>query len=102
MLGLSHITWPLSQITKVGAKTNFSWFESQQKVFIELKHWLCYAPVLTLLDLQQPFEIETDALDYAIGAILTQHGHAMAYHSETLSDTINKYVTYDKEMYSIM
>jgi hypothetical protein len=71
-------------------------------VFGELKHRLCSAPVLTLPDLQQPFEIETDASDYAIGATLTQHGHPVAYHSETLSDTVQKYPTYDKEMYSIV
>jgi len=53
-------------------------------------------------DLQQPFEVETDASDYAIGAVLTQHGQPVAYHSETLSDTVRKYPTYDKEMYSIV
>ena len=58
--------------------------------------------MLTLPDLQQPFEIETDASDYAIGAVLTQQGHPMAYHSETLSNTVRKYPTYDKEMYSIV
>ena len=72
MLGFSHITWSLSQVTKGGAKVKFCWSESQQKAFVELKHYLCPAPVLTLPDLQQPFEIETDAYDYAIGAILTQ------------------------------
>jgi hypothetical protein len=102
VLGFSHITWPLSQVTKGGAKAKFFWSESQQKAFGELKHRLCSAPVLTLPDLQQPFEIETDASDYAIGAVLTQHGHPVAYHSETLSDTVRKYPTYDKEMYSIV
>jgi hypothetical protein len=58
VLGFSHITWPLSQVTKGGAKEKFFWSESQQKVFGELKHHLCSAPVLTLPDLQQPFEIE--------------------------------------------
>jgi len=53
--------------------------------------------VPTLPDLQQPFEIETNASNYAIGAVLTQHGHPVAYHSETLSDIIQKYRTYDKE-----
>ena len=60
------------------------------------------APVLTLPDLQQPFEIETDASDYAIGEVLTQQGNPVAYHSEKLSNTVQKYPTYDKEMYSIV
>ena len=102
VLGFSHITWPLSQVTKGGAKAKFFWPESQQKAFIELKDRFCTAPVLALPDLQQPFEVETDASDYAIGAVLTQHGHPVAYHSETLSDIVWKYPTYDKEMYSIV
>jgi hypothetical protein len=96
VLGFSHITWPLSQVTKGGAKEKFFWSESQHKAFGELKHHLYSAPMLTLLDLQQPFEIETDAYDYAIGAILTQDGHPVAYHSETFSDKVRKYPTYKK------
>jgi hypothetical protein len=83
MLGFSHITWPLSQVTKGGAKDKLFWSESQQKAFLELKHGLCCAPLLTLPDLQKPFEIETDASDYAIGAVLTQQRHPVAYHSAT-------------------
>jgi hypothetical protein len=67
-----------------------------------MKHRLCSAPILSLPDLQQSFEIETDASDYVVGAILTQHGHLVAYHSETLSNTIWKYPTYDNEMHSIV
>ena len=29
VLGFSHITWPLSQVTKGGAKEKFCWSESQ-------------------------------------------------------------------------
>ena len=102
VLGFSHITWPLSQFTKGGAKAKFFCSEPQKKAFIELKYRLCSTPVLALPDLQQPFEIKTDAFDYAIRAVLTQQGHLVAYHSETLSDTVSKYLTYDKEMYSIV
>ena len=102
MLGFSHITWPLSQVTKGGAREKKFWSEPQQKAFTELKNRLYSAPVLTLPDLQQPFEIETDASDYAIGAVLTQQGHPVAYHSETFSETVRKYPTYDTEMYSIV
>ena len=67
-----------------------------------MKHRLCYAPVLTLPELQQPFEIKIDAYDYAIGVVLTQQGNLVAYHNETLSDIVQKYPTYEKEMYSIV
>jgi len=102
MLGFSHITWPLSQVTKGGVKEKLFWSESQQKAFIDLKYRLYTAPVLTLPNLQQPFEVEKDASDYAIGAILTQHGNPVAYHTETFSGIVPKYPTYDKEMYSIV
>jgi len=48
------------------------------------------------------YSIETDASDYVVGVVLTQHDHPMDYHSETLSDVVHKYPTYDKEMYSIL
>jgi hypothetical protein len=63
---------------------------------------LCSAPVLSLPDLQHPFEIETDASDYVVGVFLTQHSHPVAYYSETMSDIVCKYLIYDKEMYSIV
>ena len=73
VLGFSHIAWALSQVIKGGGKAKFMWAESQQKAFEELKHRLCSTPVLSLLDLQQPFEIETDASDYAVGVVLTPY-----------------------------
>ena len=78
-------------------KEKLFWFESQHKMFAELKHRLFSAPVIKLPYLQQLFEIKTYASDYAIGAVLTQQGHPVAYHSETFSDTVQKYPTYDKE-----
>jgi hypothetical protein len=67
-----------------------------------LKQRLFSTPVLSLPDLEHPFDIETDASDYAVGIVLTQHDHPMAYHNETFSDTIRKYPTYDKKLYSIV
>jgi hypothetical protein len=86
----------------VGLREKFAWGQSQQKLFDDLKQRLCTAPVLSLPDLQHPFEIEIDASYYAVGAILTKHKHPVAYNSETLSDNFCKYPTYDKEMYSIV
>jgi hypothetical protein len=96
MLGFSHIAWALSQVTIGGGMEKIVWGLSQQQAFNYLNHRLCSTPVLSLSDLQYPFEIKTDALDYVVGAVLTQHNHPMAYHIETLSDVIRKYPTYDK------
>jgi hypothetical protein len=102
VLGFSHIAWALSQITKGGGKEKFVWGQSQQQAFDDLKQRLCSSPVLSLPDWQHPFEIEIDASDYVVGVVLTQHDHLVAYHSETLSDVVCKYPTYEKKMYSIV
>jgi hypothetical protein len=71
VLGLSHITWALSQINRGGGKEKFAWGQSQQQAFDDLKLCLCSAPTLSLPDLQHPFEIETNASDYDVGTVLT-------------------------------
>jgi hypothetical protein len=79
-----------------GGKAKFAWGWSQQQEFDDLKQCLCSAPILSLPYLQQPFDIKTGASEYAVGIVLTQHNHPVAYHSETLSDVVRKYPTYDK------
>jgi hypothetical protein len=64
------------------------WGKEYKWAFDDLKHRLCSAPILSLPDLQQPFKIKTDAYDYVVAIVLTQHGHLVAYHSETLSHTV--------------
>jgi hypothetical protein len=39
-----------------------------------LKHLMCSTPVLTQLDFNKKFYIQTDALGYGMGAILSQEG----------------------------
>jgi hypothetical protein len=99
VLGFSHIAWVLSQVTKGSGKENFAWGKAQQKEFDDMMHIFFSTPLLSLPNLQQLFNIETDSSNYVVGIFLTQHSHPIAYHSETLSDTISKYRTYDKEIY---
>jgi hypothetical protein len=80
-LGFYNIAWALSQVIKGGWKANFVWGRSQHKDFNDMKHRLFSSLVLALPNLQQPFEIETDAFDYVVGVVLTHHGHLVAYHS---------------------
>ena len=88
VLGFYNIAWSVSQVTKGGSKAKLIQSKRQQHEFEGLKQRSCSVPILTLLDLHQPFEIDIDALNYDIGAVLTFHGHSMAYNNETLSDTI--------------
>ena len=79
----SDIAVPLHALTK--GKVPFHWGLDQMHAFNRLKDTLCTAPVLRLPDLQFPFEVETDASQFAMGVVLKQGGHPVAYHSETFS-----------------
>ena len=46
--------------------------------------------------------METDASDYAMGAILIQEGKPIYYHSKMFSGAILNYPIYDKEMYALV
>jgi hypothetical protein len=102
MLGFSHIAWALIQVTKGSGRAKFVRGKEQQREFDDMNHRLCSSPVLSFPNLKQMFNIETNSFDYVEGTFITQHGHPMAYHSETLSDSVHKYPTYDKEMHSIV
>ena len=52
---------------------------------------LSSTPILMLLDLKYPFEIDTNTLECDISIVLTQHGHIIAYHNETLYEIAHKY-----------
>jgi hypothetical protein len=56
----------------------------------------------TLPNLQQPFEIETNANGYAMGAILMQYCKPIYYHSETFNQVVVNYPTYDKELCALV
>ena len=64
----SAIAAPMHAVTSV--KCAFQWGSKQKKYFESLKEKISSAPVLALLDLRQPFEIQTNASDYAMGAVL--------------------------------
>jgi hypothetical protein len=78
----SSIAAPLHAVTSV--KKVFQWGGKKQKAFDTLKEKISSAPVLSLPNLRQPFEIQTDASNYAMGAALLQHGKPICFHSETL------------------
>jgi len=55
-----------------------------QSAFNKLKVALVSNPILKLLDFSRPFEVIIDASGFAIGGVLMQEGHAVAYESRKL------------------
>jgi hypothetical protein len=88
-------------VTKGSGRETLEWGKEQQQEFDDLKHHLCSTLVISFPEMQQSFKIEPDASKYVVGIFLTQHSHPVAYHCETLSNIVQKYPTYDKEMYCI-
>ena len=98
--GFSSIAAPLHVLTSI--KEIFQWGGKHQRAFDTLKERISTGRVLTLPDLQQPFEIETDASGFAMGAVLMQGRKPVCYHSETFSTAVSNYLTYDKELYALV
>jgi hypothetical protein len=96
----SHLSSPLHQFSN--SSSTFTLTKEETSHFGQLKESLCSSIVLHLSDLSQPFDIDSYASQYAIGAILKQGGHPIAYHFETLSEVKTNYSTYDKEFYSLI
>lgn len=65
--------------------------------FDTLKQTLSSAPVLALPNFAIPFAIESDASSTAIGAILLQEGHPLAFVSKALGIKNKGLSTYEKE-----
>lgn len=80
----------------------FQWEGKQHKAFDTLKEKISTTLVLEIPYLKQPFKIQTDVSEYAMGAILMQHDKPICYHPETFSNAIISYPTYDKELYALV
>jgi hypothetical protein len=83
-------------------KNTFQWEGKKQKSFDTLKGKINTVPVLALLNPQQPFEIEIDAIIYAMGVVLMQYRKNISYHYETFNQVVVNYPTYDKELYALV
>ncbi|TXG70105.1 hypothetical protein EZV62_005040 [Acer yangbiense] len=60
-------------------------------MFKDLKKAIPKELVLVLPDHTKAFEVHTDASDFAIGGVLMQEGHPIAFKSRKLSDTERRY-----------
>jgi len=66
-----------------------------------LKRTVIEEPVLLQTDFSKPYEEHTDVSDFAIGGVLMQEGHPVAYESRKLNDIERRYTVQEKEMTAV-
>ena len=101
----SKIAKPLTDLTKKNVKWN--WTPACNAAFEHLKKRFTTSPILTHFDETRLTKLETDASDFALGAILSQlsdddRWHPVAFHSRKFSDAEINYDVHDKEMFAIV
>ena len=96
----ADVTKPLTGMLKKGAE--YVWGKEQQRSFRTLKQALTSYPCLGMIRPEGRLIVDTDASDYAIGAVLSQvqdgEERVLAYHSKTLNDAQTRYCTTKKEL----
>ncbi|KAK3008879.1 hypothetical protein RJ639_015414 [Escallonia herrerae] len=59
-------------------------------------------PVLALPDVSKSFEVHTDTSDFALGGVLMQECHPVAYESRKLNKAECRYTTHEKELLAVV
>ncbi|KAL0555992.1 hypothetical protein IC582_004495 [Cucumis melo] len=98
--GFSKRASPLTELLKKDVYWN--WDPECQAAFDGLKQAIIEGPLLGITDVTKPFEVETDASDYALGGVLLQNGHPIAYKSQKLNVVERRFTVSEKEMLAVV
>ncbi|RVW44493.1 Retrovirus-related Pol polyprotein from transposon 17.6 [Vitis vinifera] len=98
--GYSARAAPVTDLLK--KNKTWEWDERCQQAFEDLKKAVTEEPVLALPDHTKVFEVHIDASDFAIGGVLMQERHPIAFESRKLNDTEKRYTVQEKEMTAIV
>jgi hypothetical protein len=101
----SKITTPLTKLTR--KDVTWKWDDAAKSAFEQLKWAMISEPILRHFDPAKPLTLETDASDYAIGAVCSQPDdsnilHPLGYFSRKLKDPELNYDIHDKELLAII
>lgn len=99
------IACPLTDCLAKGRPDTIKWDVDTEEAVTQLKATLCTTPVLYSPNLKILFLLQTDASDYAIGAVLSQTHpdgeHPMVYLSRKLHPNERRHSTIEKEALAI-
>jgi len=85
----SHVLAPLAALTS--ETTKWKWEPQHQKAFALAKKVIAKEMLLAYPDFNKPFQIHTDASHYRLGAVVSQEGKTMAFHSRKLNPARTRY-----------
>ena len=85
----------------------WNWTEKQEEAFRELKEQFTKELVLVALDLDKKMRMEVNALDYAMGGVLSMEckdrlWRPVVFLSKSLNETERNYEIHNKEMLTII
>ena len=101
----AKVAHPLFELLK--KKVKFVWGEEEENAFAEIKKRLTEAPTLAFPVRGKPFNVHTDASDYAMGAVLEQMGndedlHPVAFGSQAFNKHERNYGVTEKETLAVV
>lgn len=97
----SHLAKPMTKYLKKDAKMNIDDLSYRQS-FDNLRKILTNDPILIYPDFTKIFTLNTDASNYALGAVLSQNNRPVCYASRTLNEHEVNYSTIEKELLAIV
>lgn len=101
ILNFAKVLTPFTRCLKKGTKIDTN--DPQYiEAFHKCKELLTNAPVLAYPDFEKTFHLTTDASNVAIGGVLSQNNHPIAFYSRTLNSAEKNYSTIEKELLSIV
>ncbi|KRX54278.1 Retrovirus-related Pol polyprotein from transposon 17.6 [Trichinella sp. T9] len=101
----ASIAGPLHKLTRKGQR--WSWGPEQEVALTKLKSVLSSPPILSHPQFDQPFLLDVDVSEDALGAVLSQTNHqglplVVAYASRSLSQPERKYCATRREMLALV
>jgi hypothetical protein len=79
-------------------RAKFQWTQAHRQAFAEIEALITADALLAYPDQNEPFDIEIDASDCQLGAVIPQENRPFAYYSRT----VQLYCNGEKELLSIV